>query len=155
MEVLPVLLILIAAGYLIWRVTRRDPDPALKASEPAGHIRGNGEFDCEVVGESHYQKALERIAGGRSEDGAEHDCIAVLVPEPQNKHDRNAIRVDIDGRTVGYLSRSDAIDLGKVLRGKGLGGAILTVNAMIVGGWDRGGDDRGHFGVRLDIPSDD
>ena len=155
MEVLPVLLILIAAGYLIWRVTRRDPDPALKASELAGHIRGNGEFACEVVGESHYQKALERIAGGRSEDGAEHDCIAVLVPEPQNKHDRNAIRVDIDGMTVGYLSRSDARDLGKVLRGKGLGGAILTVNAMIVGGWDRGGGDRGHFGVRLDIPSDD
>lgn len=155
MEALPVVLILIAAGYLIWRITRRDPDRAPKASEPAGHIRGNREFDCEVVGESHYQKALERIAGGRSDDGAEHDCIAVLVPEPQNKHDRNAIRVDIDGMTVGYLSRSDARDLGKVLRGKGLGGAILTVNAMIVGGWDRGGGDRGHFGVRLDIPSDD
>lgn len=155
MEALPVILLLIAAGYLIWRVTRRDRGRLSTAAKPAGHIRGNGEFDCEVVGESHYQTALERIAGGRSDDGAEHGCTAVLVPEPQNKHDKNAIRVDIDGVTVGYLSRSDARDLGKVLRGKGLGGTTLTVNAMIVGGWDRGGGDRGHFGVRLDIPSDD
>ncbi len=48
---------------------------------PAGTLDGAGTFEIEVVGESHYQAALERICGGRSEDGAEKHCRATLVLE--------------------------------------------------------------------------
>jgi hypothetical protein len=104
-----------------------------------------------VVGESHYQAELERICGGRDEHGAHHECVALLVPEDTNEFDPNAVRVDIDGLTVGYFSRPAAKryrPIADQLRSEGKVGAAA---AIIVGGWDRGGDDRGHFGVQLDM----
>ncbi len=116
----------------------------------AKSLAGDGRYRVEVVGESYYQEALEVICGGRTEDGADHNCIATLVPEPDNPRDRNAIRVDIDGRTVGYLPRFDAIGYrdGLMLAGIPLG--ALHCRAVVRGGWDRRGE-RGHFGVMLDM----
>jgi hypothetical protein len=117
-----------------------------------GHWDGNGEFAFEIVGESHYQKALELAAGGRAPESVRVRKRAMLVPEPDNPHDENAVRVDIDYRRVGYLSREDAIEYNRRLFKKGLAGKAMTVDAIIVGGWDRGDGARGHFGVRLDLP---
>ncbi len=50
----------------------------------------------EVVGESNYQGSLQVIAGGFDMNGpAVRDHIAVLLPEPTNPYDRNAVRVVI------------------------------------------------------------
>lgn len=68
----------------------------------------SGEDDLEVVGECHYQPALWAICDSQPGDWVRHDVTAVLVPEPENPYDINAIRVDIGSQTVGYLSRSDA-----------------------------------------------
>lgn len=38
-----------------------------------------------------------------------------LVPEPQNKHDKNAIKVIISGKTVGYISREDNRKVKRIL----------------------------------------
>src|SRR5690606_12065765 len=73
-------------------------------------LAGDGEYGFEVVGESHRQDALSAICGGPCEEGHELYCTATLRPEPTNPHDRNAVAVDIDGRHVAYLSRSDAVD---------------------------------------------
>lgn len=108
-------------------------------------IAGDGNYDFDIVGESNYQDALERVAG-RSDESAEYYCTAQLVPEPKNPHDNRAIRVDIDGQPVGYISRSETIDFHRVLRGR-----PASVDAIIVGGWERGKRGRGHFGVKLDI----
>ncbi len=47
---------------------------SIPASRPADvtsiWLEGNGTFGVEVVGESHYQDALERAAGGRTPEGA-------------------------------------------------------------------------------------
>ena len=74
------------------------------------------EFDpprqpLEVVGEGSFQGTLERVAQGRNEDGANvRDHAAVLMPEPTNPYDPNAVRVVIpSGGTIGYLSREDAL----------------------------------------------
>lgn len=73
-------------------------------------------FDClYVVGESHYHEAFQKILG-RLEKGESleiEDAVAVLVREPRNKFDSNAIAVHIvDGegnaRKVGYLAEDDA-----------------------------------------------
>lgn len=137
----------------IFRLLIREARPSR-----TGIIQGSGDYGCEVVGESRYQDALERIVGERTEDGAEHECIAQIVPEPKNRHDRNAMRIDIDGATVGYLSRGDAVILRKLLRDQGVRGAV-SAGAMIVGGWRRGTGrgrrDLGSFGVRLDVPIDE
>ena len=104
--------------------------------------------EVEVRGESHYQDALEAVCGGRTEDGADHRCLAAVVPEPTNAYDNNAVRVEIEGRLVGYLSRSAAQAYQPVAERLRASGRVGIAEAEIVGGWLRG-KDRGHFGVCL------
>ena len=104
----------------------------------------------DVVGESHYQDALEAIAGGRSEEGADFERWAYLIPEPENPYDRNAVAVYIDGQKVGHLGRRDAVDYQALLQQLWTKGSARAVcRANVRGGWDRGGGDAGHFGVKL------
>lgn len=131
---------------------RKDP-PWLKPIPGGLEITATlseGRFRVDVVGESRYQEALEAIAGGRTEDGADLETAALLVPEPSNRYDPNAVQVMIDGRVVGYLSRENAAVLQprivEMVRGTK---RAVACRARVVGGWDRGGGDRGHFGVRL------
>ena len=113
-----------------------------------------GAYDVDVVGESHYQDALEEICGGRTEDSQRLNVSAYLVPEDDNPYDSKAVRVDIEDRTVGYLDRETARSFREQLGKAGCGGMVARCPAIIVGGWDRGGGDRGHFGVKLDLPAD-
>jgi hypothetical protein len=93
--------------------------------------------EIKVVGESHYRKNLLQVAGPGGQYGVRVNTEAALVPEPKNRHDRNAVRVDIDGRTVGYLPRDVAAVVSPALLGANLG--FLSVPAYISAGWD-GGD---------------
>lgn len=123
-------------------------DTSQKATGPdqQPHIKGSGNFSFDIVGESHYQSALERICGGKSEEGSEYYCLAQLVPEPHNPHDRNAIAAYINSAKVGYISRQMAARMSKAMNGQ-----VVTVDAVIVGGWQRTNGDEGHFGVKLDL----
>lgn len=109
--------------------------------------------ELDVVGESfgNRQAALERICGGRTHDGHTHECFATLKREPANPQDNNAIAVTIDGDMVGYIPRDIAADLAPYLDRFWPQG--VTVRAVIRGGWDRGEHDRGHFGVKLYLPT--
>lgn len=120
---------------------------------PAGGLAivGAGSFDFDIVGEGNYQPALDRICGGKSEDGYEYECVAVLIEEPSNPYDRNAVKVTIDGQTVGYLAREDAVDYKHALADAGLAGRAVEVDAIVVGGWSRRRGDNGHYGVKLDM----
>jgi hypothetical protein len=117
----------------------------------AGPTADHGDFDIDIVGESHYQSALERIAGGKDRDSAELECTATIVLEDSNPHDGNAVRIDIAGQTVGYFPRDDAKTYRCVLAKAGSPRATLTVPAMIVGGWKRGAANEGSFGVKLNM----
>jgi hypothetical protein len=103
----------------------------------------------EVVGESNYQTALESLAGPKSGGGVNVACLATLVPEPSNPHDRNAIRIEISGQTVGYLSRSSAKQFRAAMQTLGRPVAPTPCHATIRGGWKRKSGE-GHFGVFLD-----
>ncbi len=100
----------------------------------------------DVVGESHYQENLRRICGRPTANGENRWKSATLVPEPDNPHDGKAVRVDISGRTVGYLPRESAGRLFATLPAEG-----LQVRAHITGGWQRKGS-RGHYGVKVTLP---
>ncbi len=70
-----------------------------------GVIRGNGRFQLEAVGESHYQPALRAIVG---KGEVEHECEAELVLEDDNPHSNQAVRIDVQGKTVAYLNHDNA-----------------------------------------------
>lgn len=114
-------------------------------------LRGDGKYAFDVVGESRYQEALTSICGGKSEENACHQCLATLIPEPENPYDANAIAVIIEQKVVGYLSRPNATRYRQDLAAAGHGDAVATCNARIIGGWDRGDGDEGSFGVKLDL----
>jgi len=118
-------------------------------------ITGNGTFEQEIVGESHYQDALERICGGRTEDGAHFETSALLVYEDDNPYDNQAVAVVISGAKVGHLSRPVARAFrAQLAAANAPRGWPIRCKALIVGGWLRDGDDgedRGHFGVKLDF----
>lgn len=82
-------------------VSPQKSKPKPRAKAPA---KGHGDYAQEVVGESNYQPALRAIQA--SKDKPFHR--ARLVPEDTNPYDDHAVRVDVAGHTVGYLSRADA-----------------------------------------------
>jgi hypothetical protein len=110
-----------------------------------------GDYEFEIVGESNYQQAIAKIAGYHGTHSANKHCIASLIPEDDNPHDKSAVAVEIDGSTVGYLSREDARSFRRRLGRKGLSGQVTTCDALIVGGGTRKNGQRLHYGVRLDI----
>jgi hypothetical protein len=59
--------------------------------------------ELDIVGESFRQAAIRGLWAGR-----EMTFAAILIPESDNSHDRNAVRVEIGGVHVGYLSRNTA-----------------------------------------------
>ncbi len=121
----------------------------------------NGDFDLEVVGESHYQDALWRAVGSISDDqeNVRSEFTAALVPEPDNPHDRNAIAIHIEGRQVGHLSRSDARRYRAVFQKLQDQGMVGACQARVRGGfWIKrrrfvffSGRDRANLGVWLDL----
>ena len=110
-----------------------------------------GTETLEVVGESHYQETLWALVGGTRAERVRHETIALLVPEPDNPYDRNAIQVLIDGQLVGYLGREDAAayrpGLLRLMQSSVDGNVALK--AAICGGGQRP-DGRGRLGVFLD-----
>jgi hypothetical protein len=112
-------------------------------------LAGDGQFGFQVVGESHYQTDLAKIAGRVTEGGVHHECAAVLRLEPTNKVDPNAVEVLVDGLRVGYIPAVQAPEMCALFHSVGI--SEIGCKAVIQGGWDRGGGDAGEFGVRLNI----
>ena len=110
-------------------------------------VRYPGHEDLEVVGEANYQSELASAARrhGRRVD-------AVLMPEPDNPYDRNAIAVLVDGQKVGYLPRESASRLLPGLRRlMTTAGKPIALVGRIVGG----APDRPSYGIWLDYdPAD-
>jgi hypothetical protein len=67
-----------------------------------------GRHQLAIVGESHYQNAIWQEAAATRGTEVRKDSIAILVPEPENEFDRNAIAVLLPTGKAGYLSRDDA-----------------------------------------------
>jgi hypothetical protein len=103
----------------------------------------------DVVGESNYRKAFEHVAAKKST--GEINAKVVLAREPANKFDKNAVRVHIDGLTLGYLPREDAPEWSRLLDHLDSQGKSALVNARIW--WDLEADSEFEpFGsVQLDV----
>lgn len=136
---------------LLGRLLNTRANPAAENSAQVD-VRGKGIRNelVNVVGESNYQPAIREACGWESGTDTHFECFAELAPEPTNPYDPNAVRVDIDGACVGYLSRADALELGPAIsaalseHGSGL------VRAVIAGRADGDTDNLGVF-LHLDL----
>lgn len=109
-----------------------------------------GQDDLEVVGELAYQDALWGLSGGTVGDRIRRHIVAVLVPEPTNPYDANAIAVQIDGQVIGYLPRATAQEyLPGLQHSMSVHGGCVALRGVIVGGgyYD---DGPGRLGVWLE-----
>jgi hypothetical protein len=133
--------------------TPKNPPPVdLTASRnPGPHVASavNG-FPFQVVGESNYQPALESIAGGYRRESQGLEVLASIVLDPKNKFDPNAVRVEIEGQTVGFLPAAEAKRVGGLMNDQGVSSALVV--AEIRGGWRTNQHDQGFFGVCLKMP---
>jgi hypothetical protein len=107
--------------------------------------------NVKVVGESHYQDALWAATGlENTGQRVGMECIAELIPEPDNPHDPRAIMVVVSGRCVGYLSRGVARLYGKRIREMRSGGQPTICDAFIGGLVE--GDENPNLGITLKFP---
>lgn len=136
------------------RATHGGPGLGERLSQVAGIldvVLYEGYEDLEVVGESHYQEELWHLAGGRRNPEAQvrQEIFALLLAEPDNPYDSNAISVWIDGLKVGYLSRDDARQYRPgLLALQQKHGKPVALAGVIVGGGIRP-DGPGRLGVFL------
>jgi hypothetical protein len=115
-------------------------------------IKGPGTYGFKIAGASNYQEALSNICGGKTDEGHEKEVTALLTPDPKNQYDPNAIKVTIDDQLVGYVGKKYTAGYRLALKGFSIEEQPIGYHALIVGGWNRGGGDEGHFGVNIDIP---
>lgn len=148
-------------GWLRWLVfgSKEPPPPEIRlirspdvsgSVQPLHIARGRG-YTVEVVGEAHRQDALKAVCGRKCEDGHDLKTTAQLLLIDDNPYDPNAVGVIIDGELVGYIPRNTAPYVrAEILRLSPQKGPV-TCDARIVGGWDRGDGDEGHYGVKLSL----
>lgn len=106
----------------------------------------SGNFDFDIVGESNYQAILKQLQNRHKDN----PIVAYLIPENDNPFDKKAVRVDIEGCTVGYLERETARDFREKLLEKNLSNQVTKCQAVITGGHQVNGK-KMHCGVRLDL----
>lgn len=107
----------------------------------------NRSYATKVVGESHYESNLRELCGQAEATMRQFATTAILTLENNNPYDRNAVRVDISGLTVGHLSRADAIIFRR--RCGSPNRAQFECDAVIV---SLHGEAVCDYGVRLELP---
>jgi hypothetical protein len=89
--------------------------------------------------EGHWGAGHELFAlHGRSDQ-----WTARLVPEPGNRHDPNAVAVQINGQTVGYVAGPQAVTVAPQLQALARRGCAVEFPVVLVGG----DEDRRNIGV--------
>ncbi|MBX3431308.1 MAG: hypothetical protein KF779_17110 [Hyphomonadaceae bacterium] len=116
-------------------------------------LEGPGTFAIDVVGVSRRQDVLARVVERDRRGGRTVTIDVTLVLEDTNPHDANAVRVEIEGDLVGYLSRENARRYRADLAAAGQPAATVGCKARIVGGFETSSGERAHLGVRLDLPA--
>ena len=86
----------------------------------------------DVVGEKYHEAEIRRLfPGGFATGSAEFEGEAHLIPEPENRHDPNAIAVLVKGHLIGYLAKELAARYVGVLSALVREGHIPTTSCQI------------------------
>lgn len=105
----------------------------------------------EVAGETYYSRQIKAVFRGAgtpiaSTGSTLRNMDCVLVPDPWNEHDENAVAVFIEGQQVGHLPATLAADYALPLRQIAEGGLLVPGEARI---WAK--DDGGIIWARVTL----
>jgi hypothetical protein len=114
---------------------------------------GNTKYELEIMRQEHFQATLEAICGPRVPRGVNRFETAWLFLEDISPNGKNAVRVEIRGKRVGYLSPEAAIQYRRQLIARGKPDADGQCQAVIKGGWISSDGRKGPYSVWLDTPS--
>ncbi|GAA0472468.1 hypothetical protein Aca07nite_75010 [Actinoplanes capillaceus] len=93
-----------------------------------------GWASAEVVGETHYAKAIRALFGDDfNPQGTDITVPVQLIPDRNNRHDRNAVGVWSGSSLLGHLPRPEAARYVQVLTSLTARDLIPEVNARITG----------------------
>lgn len=106
--------------------------------QPVRRISGQM-VDVEIVGESFHQDYIRQVRRRYRDDEFE----IVLVAEPTNPYDDNAVAVHVDGCIVGHLAREMAPAWQPMVLAATAEGFLVAGVAQIFGGTS----DKPHLGV--------
>lgn len=96
-----------------------------------------------VRGESFNQESLRTLAGPLRRNGYLVPVDVTLRRDPENEHDFDAVRVEVNGELAGYIAKEFAANLSWLLDG-------LSCPEYVVAGIVRGGYSKHpHLGVML------
>jgi hypothetical protein len=97
-------------------------------------IGADGYTNTEVAGEFARMDSIHAALGRkpkRDEEIEQEDLLAALVPEPTNRHDANAVMVQVNGQHVGYLEKEAAALYSPVIREVWDAGYVAATGARI------------------------
>lgn len=114
----------------------------------------------EVTGEGDRQEAFQRVVAGVERDagGGVHEWVnAILFPEPDNEHDKNAVKVAVFHREdldyVGYIPRDEAPAIQKAcLQAYATYKRLIACKGLIQGGSRREDGSTAPYEIRLLLP---
>ena len=125
---------------------------------PAWSSKGYGSATY-IVGIAHhatgFRRAVKALGGGHERPsiygGVFGRCAttAVLVPEPTNRHDPNAVQVNLGVETVGYLPKEISRAYSTTLSPLAQQGQLVSVPAEVA--WGNGREGKEEW-VRLALP---
>lgn len=110
-------------------------------------LEGGGTYEFAIVGTSRYRSALGKIHGAGSNDHGGRHVEAILLLESASQ----AVRVEIEGYTVGHLAPDLASEYRRRLAEKGYLNAKGACKARVSA--RHGAVDRVEYSVRLDLPA--
>jgi hypothetical protein len=116
------------------------------------YLSGDGSYAMDITGEGDHQAALEDLCGPRLPQGVNQlETAWLVVNDNRTDSNKNAVRVEIRGGLVGFLSLEDTIRYRRYLNAKGMPKAQGQCRAVIKGGWVDSDGGKGPYYVALDI----
>lgn len=114
--------------------------------------------NLEIVGEAYRETQISAALGRQMklDEEIEETLEALLVPEPDNPHDANAISVRVRGQVVGYLSREAATLYRPIIHRITASGLVATTTSRIWAvtrkSWDEPSKPRFYSNIRIYMP---
>jgi hypothetical protein len=115
-------------------------------------IEGDGHYKLKLIAEPYCQNYLKSLCGGYSVKGVKQEVLAKLHYENGNPNDKNAIRVVVNGGTVGYLLPKHARLYRKRIEKTGQEDIIVSCKARILGGKRTWFFKKSDFSIWIDLP---
>jgi len=115
----------------------------------------SGQFACTIAA-APRQQVIQQLAqeNGINPDDSPvtktHILKARLITDNSNPFDSDVVHIDIDGRTVYYLSREESRSFHRRLDEKGVSNQIIICNAIISGG-NEANNKPLRYTIKLDI----